>query len=86
MREGFEQPTDDAFNKYLFVSKASLGEVLARLAASHEKRYITSDELQSHTATGQALGRMLGGFIKYLARSAFKDRGRHRIRDSKIQD
>jgi hypothetical protein len=29
---------------------------------------------------------MLGGFIKYLARSDFKDRGRHKIKDSRIKD
>jgi four helix bundle protein len=86
MREGFEQPTDDAFNKYLFISKGSLGEVLARLATACGKRIITAEELESHTATGEALGKMLGGFIKYLARSDFKDRGRHKIKDSRIKD
>ena len=30
-------------------------------------------------AKGEALGRMLGGFIRYLSRSDFKDRGRHKL-------
>lgn len=86
MREGFEQSTDDNFGKYLYIAKGSLGEVLARLATAHQKRCITAAELRSITELGEELGRMLGGFIKYLARSGFKNRGRHKMRDSKIRD
>jgi four helix bundle protein len=88
MREGFEQPTDDAFNRYLFIAKGSLGVVLARLATARRKRCITPEELASRTAMGEELGRMLGGFIKYLARSGFKNRDRHGtgIRGLRIRD
>lgn len=81
MREGFEQSTDDGFIRYLYIAKGSLGEVLVRLAAAHRKRCITAEQLSTRTAMGEELGRMLGGFIKYLARSRFKNRGRHKIRD-----
>jgi four helix bundle protein len=79
MREGFEQSSDDGFIRYLYVAKGSLGEVLVRLAAAQGKRCITAEQLSSRTAMGEELGRMLGGFIKYLARSRFKNRGRHRL-------
>jgi four helix bundle protein len=80
MHEGFEQPTDRAFAKFLFISKASLGEVLGRLRTAHTRRYITGVELGELLQIGDDLGRMLGGFIRYLYRSDFKDRGRHDLR------
>ncbi len=85
MREGFEQSTDDHFAKYLFTAKGSLAEVLNRLTTAHRKRCITADELQSCTAMGEELGKMLGGFIKYLAASGFKDRGRYQAKQAKQQ-
>ena len=38
---------------------------------------MTQGELQELIVLGEALGKMLGGFIKYLQRSDFKDRGHH---------
>jgi four helix bundle protein len=86
MREGFEQSTDIGFAKFLYHSKGSLAEVLARLHRAHSKKYISSDELKAMVAIGEELGRMLGGFIRYLARSEFKDRGRHKRHDRKRSD
>lgn len=80
MHEGFEQPTDRAFANFLFISKASLGEVLGRLRTAHTRRYITAVELEELLEIGNELGKMLGGFIRYLYRSDFKDRGRHGLR------
>jgi four helix bundle protein len=79
MAEGFEQPTDKGLEKYLFVSKASLAEVLIRLKEAHRKRYITSEELAAGVRPGEELGRMLGGWIRYLARCGWQDRGRHNL-------
>ena len=86
MREGFEQPTDDTFSRYLFISKGALGEVHSRLASGQRKRYITPNELTTHTAAGQILGKMLGGFIKYLAKSGFKDRGRYKAKNPETNE
>ena len=86
MREGFEQSTDAAFAKFLYHSKGSLAEVLARLHRAHSKKYITAEELKPMVAIGEELGRMLGGFIRYLARSDFKDRGRHKLNPPKNTD
>jgi four helix bundle protein len=86
MREGFEQSTDVAFAKFLYHSKGSLAEVLARLHRAHSKKYISSEELTPMVAIGEELGRMLGGFIRYLARSDFKDRGRHKLNNPKRTD
>ncbi len=86
MREGFEQSTDANFAKYLYYSKGSLGEVLARLNRAQSKKYISSAELDPILVRGEELGRMLGGFIRYLARSNFKDRGRHKLNTRKSTD
>jgi four helix bundle protein len=79
MREGFEQPTDAAFANFVFISKSSLAEVLARVDDAHKKKHITEEELQDIVRLGEPLGKMMGGFIKYLCESGFTDRGRHHV-------
>ena len=77
MAEGFEQSTDRAFAKFLTDSKASLAEVLTRLKQAYLKKYISEEQLKTQVANGEELGKMLGGFIKYLRRSDWNDRGSH---------
>jgi four helix bundle protein len=78
MSEGFEQPTDKAMEKYLFDAKGSAAEVLIRLETARRKGFITSDEFTRCKTMGDELLPMLGGWIKYLARCDWKDRGRRR--------
>jgi four helix bundle protein len=75
MVEGFEQGTDRAFANFLCYSKGSVAEVLKRLRKAYYRRYITLDELNAYVVQGEELGRMLGGFIKYLRQSDWVDRG-----------
>ncbi len=77
MVEGFEQGTDRAFANFLTHSKASLAEVLLRLKQAYFKNHITKDELDAAATAGETLGKMLGGFIKYLRRTDWRDRGSH---------
>jgi four helix bundle protein len=85
MVEGFEQGTDRAFANFLAYSKGSLAEVLKRLRQAYFKRYITAEELQPLLAAGEELGKMLGGFIKYLRRCDWKDRGSHDVSKSEAR-
>ena len=78
MVEGFEQGTDRAFAHYLTYSKGSIAEVLKRLRKAYYRRYISRLELDARVAQGEDLKKMLGGFIKYLEESDWKDRGHHR--------
>jgi four helix bundle protein len=78
MDEGFDQESDDAFAKFLYYSKGSLAEVMRRLRRAAAKGQVSRDELAKLDQKAEALGKMLGGFIKYLRRSGFKDRGRFR--------
>ena len=77
MEEGFEQGTDRAFAKYLSTSKGSVGELIGHLRRARRKGYITSAEVKDLVPQAEELGRMLGGFIKYLHSCDWKDRGRH---------
>ena len=77
MEEGFEQPTDRALEKYLFDAKGSAAELIVRLRMACRRGYIAPDEFARCQALGQELQRMLGGWIRYLARCDWKDRGRY---------
>ena len=77
MVEGFEQATDRAFANFLTYSKGSVAEVRKRLKQAYFKKYITAEELAPLLEAGEELGKMLGGFIKYLRRTDWRDRGSH---------
>jgi four helix bundle protein len=77
IEEGFEQGTDRAFARYLTISKGSLAETLGHLRRARKKKYLSNAEVAAAATQGETLGRMLGGFIKYLHRCDWKDRGHH---------
>jgi four helix bundle protein len=83
MQEGFEQTSDDGFAKYLVYSKGSTAEVVARLRGVKDRKQIPAEEFERIAALGTELGKMLGGLIKYLRRSGFKDRGSHRSKQGR---
>ena len=78
--EGFEQGSDPMFVKYLFYSKGSLGEVVARLRRAHIKRYITDEELAVQVRAAEKLSRSIGALIRYLDGCGWQDRGRYQSR------
>jgi four helix bundle protein len=75
MREGFEQSSDDGFANFLMYAKGSVAEVVTRLQAASGKRLRPEEEFKERARAGEELGKMLGGFIKYLRRCGYKDRG-----------
>ena len=76
MAEGFEQSTDAVLANYLYTSKASIAEVVARLKGAQRRGWVTAAECAQCAALGDEIQRMLGGWIKYLKRCDWKDRGR----------
>ena len=80
MYEGWEQPSDAAFAVYVYRSKASVAEVIGRLKRGLRRRLVSPEEIAVVEPMGEELGRMFGGFVKYLEASGFKDRGRYRPR------
>jgi len=76
MEEGFEQSTDAVLANYLYTSKGSIAEVVVRLKGAERRGWLTRTEYSQCATLGAEIQRMLGGWIKYLKRSDFKDRGR----------
>jgi len=82
MKEGFEQPTDAAFAKLVCTAKGSLEEVITRLRQAQKKGLVSETDVARIEELGLPLGKMMGGFIKYLRASGFTDRGRHAVAPS----
>ena len=76
--EGSEQGTDRAFGNFLYHSKGSAGEVVARLREAHLKKLITEEDLTRHVRLGDEVCRLLAGLARYLYKSNFKDRGHYK--------
>lgn len=73
--EGFEQPTDRAFAKYLYTVKASTAEARARLLLARKRKWITAEEQQTADRIGEEVARIVSGLIKYLQASDRRNRG-----------
>ena len=76
MDEGFDQESDDAFSKFLYYSKGSIAEVMRRLRRAAAKGFVPLEVVVDLTPKADSIGRQIGGLIKYLKASGFKDRGR----------
>ena len=61
-------------------SKGSIAEVVVRLKGAERRGWVTRAECSQCAALGAEIQRMLGGWIKYLKRCDFKDRGRFKGR------
>jgi four helix bundle protein len=85
LSEGFEQSSDAAFASYVHHSKASAAEVLARLRQCQVKGYITDQELASRLKCGEELKRMMSALIRYLAGCNWRDRGRFKAVQQRVQ-
>jgi four helix bundle protein len=86
LAEGFEQSTDAAVANYLYIAKGSVAEVVTRLKSAQRRGCLTAEECAQCATAGDEIGRMLGGWIKYLARCDWKDRGRFKARQRKGRD
>ncbi len=73
--EGFEQPTDRAFARYVYLAKGSAAEVRTRIRASWKRGYISVEECQKPVDLATEVTRMCTGLAKYLLRCNRKDRG-----------
>jgi len=77
IEEGFQQGTDKGFARYLTISKGSVAEVVGHLRRACRRGYLSDGEIAPIADMADALGKMLGGFIKYLHQCDWKDRGHH---------
>jgi four helix bundle protein len=78
MDEGFDQESDDGFSKYLYYSKGSVAEVMRRLRRAAARGLVDREAVSRLEPKADSICRQIGGLVKYLKISGFKDRGRFR--------
>lgn len=64
--EGFERGSDKDFSRFLFISKASAGEVRSMLYLASELKYLEPDKSDNLINQVRKLSGSIGNFIKYL--------------------
>ena len=67
--EGFESQNDRTFVRYLYIARASSGEVRAQTYVALDQGYISQEVFKSIYDAACATSRMITGFIIYLSRS-----------------
>jgi four helix bundle protein len=65
--EGFERNTDKEFIYFLYVAKASAGEVRSQIYLAFDLEYIAKQEFEELLESITEISKLLSGFIKYLS-------------------
>nr|WP_299385931.1 four helix bundle protein [Allomuricauda sp.] len=64
--EGFERNTDKEFKQFLFIAKASAGEVRSQLYLAYDLRYLKEEIFEELKFEITEISKLISGFIKYL--------------------
>lgn len=72
--EGFERNGNAEFKQFLYIAKASAGEVRSQLYVALDVGYLTEPNFQRLMGLASEEGRMIAGFIRYLDQTELKGR------------
>ena len=70
--EGFERGGTGEFINFLSIAKGSNGELITQLSIAYDIGYLSKEDYESLVQRAQKIGKMLGGFMKYLKKSVIK--------------
>ena len=70
--EGFERGGNQEFVQFLYVAKASCGEVRSQVYVALDQSYVASIEVDELTHSFKRLSSMISNFITYLRKSGMK--------------
>ena len=65
--EGFESQNDKTFVRYLYIAKASCGEVRAQAYIASDQNYISQTEFADLKTLCIQTSKLISGFIAYLS-------------------
>lgn len=64
--EGYERGSSREFRHFLYIAKASAGEVRSLLYVAHDVGYISGDVHQALSRQAASISRQIASFISYL--------------------
>jgi len=70
--EGFDRDGRQEFIQFLSFSKSSASEVRSQLYRAFDRKHINQSDFDDLSNQAQEIGKMIGGFIKYLKNSEIR--------------
>lgn len=64
--EGFERQTTKEFIRFLYIAKASAGEVCSQMYLAFDLKYIDKNEFEQLKLNVNEVSKLLSGLLKYL--------------------
>ena len=70
--EGFERGRNQEFSQFLYLAKASCGEVMSQLYVAFDQGYVTHDETEKLRQSFKRLSGMISNLVTYMRQSEMR--------------